>query len=147
MALEDAALGNFSDADAAAVIVRAVRIVALLAVVGAAIAAWRAGWQSAVLLLIGAGISASGLWEWRRLMAALMVRMEPLPGEHLAGAKRPNIGFALTGFFLRLFAVLIVLYVSLKYLHGSAIALVVGIAMGVVALTIEGLRLLRNGTM
>ena len=75
-----------------------------------------------------------------------MVRMEPAPGEHIVGAKRPSIGFALTGFFLRLFAVLVILYGSLKYLHGSPIALVAGIAMGVVALTIEGLRLLRNGT-
>ncbi len=147
MAAEDAVLGNFSDADAAAVIVRSVRIVAVLAIVGAVVAGCKAGWQSAVLLLIGAAISASGLWEWRRLMAALMIRMEPAPGEQLAGAKRPNIGFALTGFFLRLFAVLVVLYVSLKYLHGSPIALVAGIAMGVAALSIEGLRLLRNGTM
>ena len=147
MAADDAVLGNFSDADAAGVIERAMRIVAVLAVAGAALAGWKAGWQSALLLLIGAAISASGLWEWRRLMAALMVRMEPAPGEQIVGAKRPNIGFALTGFFLRFFAVLIVLYGSLKYLHGSPIALVAGIAMGVAALTVEGLRLLRNGTM
>ena len=147
MVAEEPVLGGFSDADAAAVILRAIRLVAVLAAAGATVAAWKAGWQSAVLLLIGAAISASGLWEWRRLMAALMVRMEPAPGEHIAGAKRPNIGFALTGFFLRLFVVLVILYVSLKYLHGSPIALVAGIAMGVVALTVEGLRLLRNGTM
>jgi hypothetical protein len=139
-------LGNFSDADAQAVIMRAVRTVAILAAVGLPLAAWKGGWKSAVLLLIGAAISASGLWEWRRLMAALMVRMEPLEGEHIVGARRPSIGFALVGFFLRLFAVVAVLYVSLRYLNGSVLALAAGLAMGVIALTIEGLRLLRSGT-
>ena len=80
-------------------------------------------------------------------MTALMVRMEPAEGEHLAGAKRPSIGFALVGFFLRLFVVVSVLYVSLRYLNGSVLALAAGLAMGVIALTVEGLRLLRNGTM
>ena len=139
-------LANFSDSDARAVITRAVRIVVLLGVVGALITLVRAGWKSALLLLIGAAISAMGLWEWRRLMAALTARMEPLEGEHIVGARRPSIGFALAGFFLRLFAVVAVLYVSLRYLNGSAIALAAGLAMGVFALTIEGLRLLRSGT-
>jgi hypothetical protein len=139
-------LANFSDADARAVIARAVRIVVVLGVMGAVVTLVRAGWKSALLLLIGAAISASGLWEWRRLMAALTARMEPLDGEHIVGARRPSIGFALAGFFLRLFVVLAVLYVSLRYLNGSAIALAAGLAMGVFALTIEGLRLLRSGT-
>ncbi|MGI4756967.1 MAG: hypothetical protein ACRYGF_08990 [Janthinobacterium lividum] len=143
---EGTTLGNFTDADAAGVIEGAVKLVVVLAMVGVAISWWKAGWQSALLLLVGAAISATGLWEWRRLMTALMVRMEPAEGEHLAGAKRPSIGFALAGFFLRLFVVVSVLYVSLKYLNGSVLALAAGLAMGVIALTVEGLRLLRNGT-
>ncbi len=147
MLLEDGVLGSFTDADAAAVIDRAVRFVAAMAAVGVAFCWLRLGWQSALLLLVGALISVTGLWEWRRLMVALMVRMEPAAGEHLAGAKRPSVGFALAGFFLRLFVVFGVLYGSLRYLNGSVLALVAGLAMGVVALTMEGLRLLRNGTM
>lgn len=137
---------GFTDADARAVIARSVKIVAVLAVIGVVPAWIRGGWRSALLLLIGAVIAGSGLWEWRRLMAALTARMEPLPGEHIVGARRPSIGFALVGFFLRLFVVIAVLYVSLKYLNGSALALAAGLAMGVIALTIEGLRLLRSGT-
>lgn len=137
---------NFTDEDARAVIGRAVKIVAVLAVIGIVPAWIKGGWRSAVLLLVGAAIAGSGLWEWRRLMAALTVRMEPLPGEHIVGARRPSIGFALVGFFLRLFVVVLVLYGSLKYLNGSALALAAGLAMGVVALTIEGLRLIRSGT-
>ena len=139
-------IDNFSDAEARAVITRAVRIVVILGVAGALITLAKAGWKSAVLLLIGAAISATGLWEWRRLMAALTARMELLAGEHIVGARRPSIGFALVGFFLRLFAVVAVLYVSLRYLNGSALALAAGLAMGVFALTIEGLRILRSGT-
>jgi len=137
---------GFTDADARAVIARSVKIVAVLAVIGVVPAWIKCGWRSALLLLIGAVIAGSGLWEWRRLMAALTARMEPLPGEHIVGARRPSIGFALVGFFLRLFVVIVVLYVSLKYLNGSALALAAGLAMGVIALTIEGLRLLRSGT-
>ncbi len=145
MALEQT-MGNFSDADASAAIARAVRTVLMLAAIGV-VAAWlKGGWKSAALLLVGAAISASGLWEWRRLMAALMARMEPAEGEHIVGARRPSIGFALVGFFLRLFVVVAVLYVSLRYLNGSVLALAAGLAMGVIALTIEGLRMLQKGT-
>lgn len=138
---------TFSDADAAGVIERSVRLVLVFAAVGAVICWRRGGWQSATLLLVGAAISASGLWEWKRLMAALMVRMEPAAGEHMVGARRPSIGFALVGFFLRLFVVLAVLYGSLNYLNGSVLGLAAGLLMGVVALTLESLRLLRNGTL
>ena len=140
------ALARFTDQDASAAISRAARTVAILTVISLPLAWWRGGWRSAALLLVGAAISASGLWEWRRLMAALMARMEPLEGEHIAGARRPSIGFALAGFFLRLLVVVAVLYVSLKYLNGSVLALAAGLAMGVIALLIEGLRMLRNGT-
>jgi hypothetical protein len=143
---QESALGQFTDADAGAVILRSVRTVGVLALIGTPIAAWKGGWRSALLLLVGAAVSASGLWEWRRLMTALMIRMEPAEGEHIVGARRPSIGFALVGFFIRLFVVVAVLYVSLNYLNGSALALVAGISMGVFALTVEGLRLLRSGT-
>lgn len=138
---------SFTDAAAAEVITRAVRIVVILALVGVPLVWVKLGWQSAALLLVGAAISATGLWEWRRLMTALMVRMEPATGEHIVGARRPSIGFALAGFFLRLFVVVGVLYGSLRYLNGSVVALAAGIAMGVFALMVEGVRLLRNGTM
>ncbi len=146
MSAETADFSSFTDADARAMITRAARTVAVLALIGTPIAWWRGGWRSALLLVVGAVISGSGLWEWRRLMAALTARMEPREGEHIVGARRPSIGFALAGFFLRLFVIVAVLYVSLKYLNGSAVALAAGLAMGVIALTIEGLRMLQRGT-
>jgi len=41
---------------------------------------------------------------------------------------------------------LALLYVSLKFLHGSVYALIAGLALGVVALSIEGVRLIRSWT-
>ncbi|WP_419806502.1 hypothetical protein [Terriglobus sp.] len=144
----------YTQAQASHSLERAVWLVLGFAVVGAPIAWLLRGWQSAALLLVGAAISASGLYEWRRLMAALMHRMDaqdavqaqlpkPVP---LEDRKAPSIGFAVAGFIVRLGVVIVVLYVSLKYLHGSVIALAAGLSMGVFALLVEGLRLLRSGT-
>ena len=94
------------------------------------------------------------------VLATLMARMdqadaaeqqaEPLlkysETSGMAEAKRPSIAFAIAGFVVRMVVVIVVLYVSLKYLHGSVFALAAGLAMGIVALTVEGLRLLRSGT-
>lgn len=129
---------------------RAVWLVLLFAVVGAPTAWLLRGWQSAALLLVGAAISASGLYEWRRLMTALLHRMDAQDavqaGVPLEDRHAPSIGFAVAGFIVRLGVVIAVLYVSLRYLHGSVLALAAGLAMGVLALLVEGLRLLRSGT-
>jgi hypothetical protein len=130
---------NFTDADARATMLRAIRLLAIMAAIAAALVAWKLGWRSAVLLLVGAAISGSGLWEWTKLMAAVMTRME-------SGGKGRPMGLVLTGFFLRLGLSVAVLYVSLKFLNGSVIALAVGLGMGVIALTFEAIKLVRSWT-
>jgi len=130
---------NFSDADARSTLMRAVRVLAVLAAVAAVLVLWKLGWRSAVLLLVGAAISGTGLWEWTRLMSAVMVRMD-------GGGKGRPMGLVLTGFFLRLGLSIVVLYVSLKFLNGSVIALAVGLGLGVVALTFEAVKLVRSWT-
>jgi hypothetical protein len=130
---------SFSDADARATMLRSIRVLAVLAAIAAAVTAWKMGWRSAVLLLVGAGISGSGLWEWTRLMSAVMERMEE-------GAKGRPMGLVLTGFFLRLGLSIVVLYVSLKFLHGSVIALALGLGLGVISLTFEAIKLVRAWT-
>ncbi len=50
------------------------------------------------------------------------------------------------GFFVRLVLVVGVLYGSLKVLQGSVVAIAVGLGLGVVSLTIEGLRLVKAWT-
>ena len=132
-------LEGFTDADVRATLVRTLRLLAVLTVLGMAVVGWKLGWRSAVFLLIGAGISGSGLWEWMRLMSAVMARMD-------AGAKARPMGMVLTGFFMRLGLALAVLYVSLKYLNGSVIALAVGLGLGIASLTFEAIRMARTWT-
>lgn len=132
-------LAGLTDEDVRRTMLRALRLLAILAVAGVALAWWKLGWQSAALLAVGAGISASGLWEWTRLMTVVISRMD-------AGAQARPVGTVLAGFFMRLGLALAALYVSLKYLDGSVYALVAGLALGMIALTIEALRLARSWT-
>jgi hypothetical protein len=132
-------LETFSDQDFRRTILRALRLLAVVSVVAALLLWWKLGWQSAALLAVGAVISASGLWEWLRLMTAVMVRMDE-------GAKARPMGMVLFGFFLRLGLTVVLLYVSLKVLNGSVYALAAGLALGVFALSVEGLRLMKAWT-
>ena len=134
-----AGLEGFTDADVRATLVRTLRLLAVLTVIGMALVGWKLGWRSAVLLLVGAAISGSGLWEWMRLMSAVMARMD-------AGRKASPMGLVLTGFFVRLGLSLVVLYVSLKYLNGSVIALAVGLGLGIASLTFEAIKMARAWT-
>ena len=130
---------NFTDDDFRRTMLRTLRLMAIVTVVALPLVWWRLGWQSAVLLLVGSVISGSGLWEWLRLMTAVMARMDG------GGEARP-MGLVLAGFFLRLGLTIVILYVSLKFLDGSVYALAAGLGMGVFALTIEGIRLAKAWT-
>ena len=81
-------LESFSDADFKKTIWSALRLLGVITAVAAPLVWWKMGWQSAVLLLVGALISGSGLYEWLRLMTAVMVRMD-------GGEKARPIGMVL----------------------------------------------------
>jgi hypothetical protein len=132
-------IAKYSDEDVRRSVLTAVKIVIVVTVVALPLVWWKAGWSSAVLLLVGAAISGSGLWEWRKLMTSMMAYMD-------AGGEAKPMASVLIGFFLRLGAAVAVLYVSLKYLDGSVYALAAGLGMGVLALTIEGIRLAKAWT-
>jgi len=132
-------MDSFTDADFRRTMWSALRLMAVITGVAIPLVWWKLGWQSAALLLVGAAISGSGLWEWLRLMTAVMVRMDGV-------AKARPMGMVLAGFFLRLGLTVVLLYVSLKVLNGSVYALAAGLALGVFALTVEGLRLMKAWT-
>jgi hypothetical protein len=132
-------LDSFNDEDFKRTILRALRLLGIVTAIALPILWWKLGWRTAALLLVGAAISGSGLWEWLRVMSAVMVRMD-------GGGKPKPMGLLLAGFFLRLGLTLVVLYVSLKFLDGSVYALAAGLAMGVFALSFEGLRLVKAWT-
>ena len=132
-------LENFSDADFKRTMTNSLRLLAIITLVAAPLVWWKMGWASAVLLLIGSLISGSGLYEWLRLMTAVMARMD-------SGAQARPMGRILVAFFLRLGLTVVLLYVSLKVLNGSVFALAAGLALGIFSLTVEGLRLMKLWT-
>lgn len=132
-------IGEYSDDDFRQTMLRTLRLLAIVTLIAAPVVWWKLGWQTALLLVVGAAISGSGLWEWLRLMTAVMVRMDA------GGTPRP-MGLVIGGFLLRLGLTLAVLYVSLKFLNGSVYALAAGLALGVFALGFEGLKLVRAWT-
>jgi len=136
-------INTYTDEDFKRTIWNALRLVAIAVVGGVPLLWWKLGWPSAALLVIGALISGSGLFEWLRLMTAVMARMDV--GGETRVPVRP-LAAVLIGFFLRLGLALALLYVSLKFLDGSVYALVAGLALGVAALSIEGLRLVKSWT-
>lgn len=133
------AMENFSDADFKRTIWSALRLLVIITVVVVPLLWWKLNWQSAALLVVGALISGSGLYEWLRLMTAVMLRMD-------GGERAKPMGLVLTGFFVRLGLTVVLLYVSLKVLDGSVYALAGGLVLGVFALTVEGLRLMKAWT-
>jgi hypothetical protein len=135
-------LSNFSDDDAKRVVSRSLRLLIVVTVLAVPFVWWKMGWQSALLLAVGAAISGAGLWKWLRLMSVVIVRMDTNGGD----GKAHPMGSVLAGFFITLVLMLAALYVSLKFLDGSVYALAAGLAMGVFALTFEALRLVRAWT-
>jgi len=127
---------DFTDADLKAALRRAFKMTAIIGIVLAVVLAFVYGWQTGALLFAGTVISATGLWEWQRLVAFINARLD---NQKAAGAGR-----VLSTFFLRLLLAGGILYVSLKCFHGSVYALVAGLALGIFALTVEAVRMIRS---
>jgi len=129
-------LFDFSDAQLKAALRRAFKMTVIIGIVLAVALTFAYGWQTGALVLAGTIISATGLWEWQRLVAFINARLD---NQRTAGAGR-----VLTTFFLRLLLAGGILYGSLKCLHGSVYALVAGLVLGIFALTVEAVRMIRS---
>jgi hypothetical protein len=132
-------LPEFSDKDLQDALLRCMKLIGALTLVAIPIvwALW--GWQSAILLVVGAGVAALSLWEWRSLVTNVAVMFEENP----AAQPRP-MARVLIRFFLRFALAAAALYVSLKCLHGSVYALITGLALAMLAVTFQALSLLRK---
>ena len=131
---------EFRDEDLRLVMNRALRSVLVAIAVGIPIIWFAWGWHSAVLYLVGGGIAATGILEWRQLMTAVLVRLDIDGGQ---STPKP-LGPVLFWFFVRLVAAAGVLYVSLRSLDGKVSALLLGIALALIALFVEAIRLFRG---
>jgi fatty acid desaturase len=103
-----------------------------------AIVVWIAsGWRSAAMLLAGTLISAASIWEWQRLARLINARLD----KKRAPVAAPIV---VLFFMIRLGIFAAVIYGSLKFLHGSAVALLCGLGLAVFTMGWEGLRMLRE---
>ena len=133
---------EFTDQDLRDVLNRALRTVIIALMIGIPLIWFAWGWRSMLLFVVGGVIAATGVLEWRQLMAAILVRLDTAGTR---GAPRP-VGPVLFWFFFRLAAAAGLLYVSLRSLDGKVAALLLGIALAVFALFVEALRLFRGWT-
>lgn len=130
-------LSELTDADLENLLHRAIRNTLILGVV-ASLAVWIASsWRDAAMLATGTVISAASLSEWRRMARLIAAKIENKQTP-------PGSAFAIVFFVLRLTIFAGAIYVSLKFLRGSAVALLCGLALAVLTLVWEALRLLRN---
>lgn len=91
---------DFTDADLKAALRRAFKVTAIVGIVLAVLLAIVYGWQTGMLLLAGTVISATGLWEWQRLVAFINAKLDR---QQAADAPQtPGAARILTTFFLRL---------------------------------------------
>jgi hypothetical protein len=116
---------------------RAMRNTLILGTIPALVLAIASGWRDAVMLLTGMVISAASIWEWKRLATLISARMDNRRTP--AGAPVVVLLFL---FRLCIFAAMI--YVSLKFIHGSAVALLCGLGLAVFTMGWEALRMLRE---
>ncbi|HEY3624874.1 MAG TPA: hypothetical protein VGL00_01280 [Terracidiphilus sp.] len=95
------------------------------------------GWRNAAMLATGAAISAASILEWQRLIRLFNAKLDQ---------KKTTKGAAtvVAFFVMRLIVFAAAIYGSLKCFQGSAIALLCGLGLAVVAMAWEALRLLKD---
>ena len=128
---------DLTQADLDAMLHRALRNTLILGAICAVTVLIGAGWRSAAMLGTGTLISAASIWEWQRMIRVINARMDR--------QKTPaNTGVVVLFFVLRLTVFAGVIYGSLKCFHGSVVALLFGLALAVLAIGWEAIRLLRD---
>jgi hypothetical protein len=130
---------EFTDRDLQDALLRSLKLIGILTLVAIPVV-WALGrWQSAVLFVVGAGVAALSLWEWRSLVTAVAAQFDTDPG-----ARPRPMARVLLRFFLRFVLAAAALYVSLKCFKGSVYALIAGLALAMIAVSVEAIRMLRR---
>jgi hypothetical protein len=130
-------IGELTDAALSAMLRRAIRVTLGIGFL-AAIVVWIASsWRDASMLAVGTAISALSILEWQRLIRLFNAKLDR--------QKTPKGAVMVVSFFLlRLLIFAAVIYGSLKCLRGSVLALLCGLALAMVAMAYEAIRLLRD---
>jgi flagellar biosynthesis component FlhA len=137
MKLDELGVANLTDEQLSRILTASTRNTLILALIFASVLALVKGWPTGLLMLIGGLISASGIHEWKRLVRAINASLDSEKGS------RTTARVAVL-FLVRLALAVGVLYVSLKFLHGSPFALVGGLSLAAISLCYQALQLLRQ---
>ncbi|HEY1984884.1 MAG TPA: ATP synthase subunit I [Terracidiphilus sp.] len=130
-------LTGLTDQALQALFQRAIRNTLILGAIPALVLLFASGWRNAAMFAVGAAISAASILEWQRLIRLFNAKLDQ--------QKTPRGALVVVGFFvLRLTLFAGAIYVSLKCFRGSVIALLCGLALAVVAIAWEALRLLKD---
>jgi hypothetical protein len=107
----------------------------ILGVIASIVLLIASGWRNAGMLLTGALISAASIFEWQRLARVMRAKLE--------AEKTPRSAPAVVVFFiLRLVLYAGAIYVSLRCLQGSAVALLCGLGLAAITILWQALRML-----
>lgn len=137
MSKEPQIFSDLTDADLEGLLQRSIRNTLIFGILGSLVV-WKASsWRDAAMLATGTAISAASIFEWRRLARFILAKLDKQQTPR-------GSGFAVVFFLLRLVVFAGAIYVSLKWFRGSAAALLCGLALAVLTLVWEALRLLRN---
>jgi len=126
-----------SDEGVEALLKRAIRNTLIIGGLAAVVLWIGSGWRNAAMMATGTAISAASIYEWRRLARLIASKMD-----QKQAPKGAVISIVFFLFRLLIFGAAI--YVSLKCFRGSAIALFCGLALAVLTLVWEAVRLLRE---
>lgn len=124
-------------ADPEAMLRRAFRNIVILGVVASLVLWIASNWRDAAMLAAGAAVSAASIHEWGRLARFINATLDNQ-------RVQKGTAIALVFFAVRLVVFGAVIYVSLKYIQGSAIALLCGLGLALLAMVWEGIRLIRG---
>ncbi len=130
-------IAGLTDEALQAMLKRAMRVTLLLGLVISLILLIASGWRDAAMLATGTVISAASILEWQRLIRVFNAKLDQ--------KKTPRGAATVVAFFvMRLILFAAAIYGSLKCFQGSAIALLCGLGLAVVAMAWEALRLLKD---
>jgi hypothetical protein len=134
---ETQSLLDFSDAHLKALLRRALKITAAMAVFGFGVLNFLFGWKVGVQLLAGAAVSGTGLYEWQQLIELMNAKLD--------NQKAPrSTAWVLIMFFIRLAFAAAVIYATLKCFRRPYYALLAGLGLVAVALLVEVARQSRS---
>ena len=128
---------ELTNEDLDAMLKRALRMTLIIGVIASLAVLIGGGWRSGAMLLTGTLISAASILEWQRLVRVINARMD----HNRTPANAPIV---VLFFVLRLTIFAGVIYGSLKCFRGSVAALLCGLALAVIAIGWQVLKLLRD---